>query len=386
MTASIQVKNCYLYVVLAYKDPNGKRRCKWISTGLKEKGNKMYVRTRLDEYIEKYSYLETGNNPKDVFFLDYLDQWSRKYSTQVQKNTWETYSVIIQKHIIPYFTPANYRLEEITPRIIYEFYEYLTEQGNLSTGEGLSTASVKKVSTIMNLCLRSALIKGMIPLNPTIGIPIPKSAGKKQHKHVCTTKEEAQTLLNVFKGSPYQLIVYMCLFYGLRKSEVLGLKWKYVDLDNNSFHVRSIITKSMTVIEKDSPKTEESEATYELLPDFRNMLLKLRAEQEEKKLLLGSDYHDSGYVFCKDDGSYYRPDCIYRTFVNMIKKAGLERMRIHDLRHSAASVLFDLGWDIEKVKGWLRHRDIETTSNIYIHYNHKHIKKLTEELKGLYEI
>lgn len=70
----------------------------------------------------------------------------------------------------------------------------------------------------------------------------------------------------------------------------------------------------------------------------------------------------------------------------MIKKAGLERMRIHDLRHSAASVLFDLGWDIEKVKSWLRHRDIETTSNIYIHYNYKHIKKLAEELKGLYEM
>ena len=120
--------------------------------------------------------------------------------------------------------------------------------------------------------------------------------------------------------------------------------------------------------------------------DEEEMLLRIKAEQEEKKLLLGSDYHDSGYVFCKDDGSYYRPDCIYRTFVKMLKKAGLERMRIHDLRHSAASVLFDLGWDIEKVKGWLRHRDIETTSNIYIHYNHKHIKKLTEELRGLYEI
>ncbi len=386
MTASIQVKNGYLYVILAYKDPSGKRRRKWVSTGLKEKGNKMYVRTRLEEYIEKYSYLESGKIPRDVYFLKYLEEWSRKYSTQVQQNTWETYSGIIEAHIIPYFTPPNYRLEEITPRIIYEFYEYLTERGNLLTGKGLSTSSVKKVSTIMNLCLRSALIKGMIPLNPVIGIPIPKCEGRKQHKHVCTTKEEAQAVLNVFRGSPFQLLVYMCLFYGLRKSEVLGLKWKYVDFDSDSFQIRSVITKSLTVIEKDSPKTNESEATYELLPDFREMLIKLKSEQKEKKQLLGSNYHDYGYVFCKDDGSYYRPDCIYRTFVNMIKKAGLERMRIHDLRHSAASVLFDLGWDIEKVKSWLRHRDIETTSNIYIHYNHKHIKKLAEELKGLYEM
>ena len=386
MTASIQVKNGYLYVILAYKDPSGKRRRKWVSTGLKEKGNKMYVRTRLEEYIEKYSYLESGKIPRDVYFLKYLEEWSRKYSTQVQQNTWETYSGIIEAHIIPYFTPPNYRLEEITPRIIYEFYEYLTERGNLLTGKGLSTSSAKKVSTIMNLCLRSALIKGMIPLNPVIGIPIPKCEGRKQHKHVCTTKEEAQAVLNVFRGSPFQLFVYMCLFYGLRKSEVLGLKWKYVDFDSNSFQIRSVITKSLTVIEKDSPKTDESEATYELLPDFREMLIKLKSEQKEKKQLLGSDYHDYGYVFCKDDGSYYRPDCIYRTFVNMIKKAGLEKMRIHDLRHSAASVLFDLGWDIEKVKSWLRHRDIETTSNIYIHYNHKHIKKLAEELKGLYEM
>ena len=282
MTASIQVKNGYLYVILAYKDPSGKRRRKWVSTGLKEKGNKMYVRTRLEEYLEKYSYLESGKIPRDVYFLKYLEEWSRKYSTQVQQNTWETYSGIIEAHIIPYFTPPNYRLEEITPRIIYEFYEYLTERGNLLTGKGLSTSSVKKASTIMNLCLRSALIKGMIPLNPVIGIPIPKCEGRKQHKHVCTTKEEAQAVLNVFRGSPFQLFVYMCLFYGLRKSEVLGLKWKYVDFDSNSFQIRSVITKSLTVIEKDSPKTDESEATYELLPDFREMLIKLKSEQKRK--------------------------------------------------------------------------------------------------------
>ena len=108
-----------------------------------------------------------------------------------------------------------------------------------------------------------------------------------------------------------------------------------MDFENNSFLIKEVITKHITVIEKETPKTEESEGTYELLPDFKDMLLAIKAEQEENRRLLGGAYHDSGYVFCKADGTYYRPDCVYRIFVRTLKKAGLERMRVHDLRQSS---------------------------------------------------
>ncbi len=387
MTDCIKEKGGYLYVIFTYCDPKDKQwKHKWVSTGIKAKGNKKLVMAQLDEYRKAYAYLESDEKEEDVYFLSYMKVWHEKRKADIALNSWESYDAAIKKHIIPYFEEKNYRLDEITSKIVYEFYEYLGEKGNRVTGEGLSTASIKKVASAMHLCLKTALLKGMIPFNPTVDIPIPKRTGKKQHKHVCTTQEEAQTLLNAFKDSPIKLIVYMCLFYGLRKSEVIGLKWKYVDFENNSFLIKEVITKHITVIEKETPKTEESEGTYELLPDFKDMLLAIKAEQEENRRLLGGAYHDSGYVFCKADGTYYRPDCVYRIFVRTLEKAGLTRMRVHDLRHSSASVLFDLGWDIEKIKSWLRHRDIETTSNIYTHYNRKHIKKLAEELKDLYEI
>ena len=115
-------------------------------------------------------------------------------------------------------------------------------------------------------------------------------------------------------------------------------------------------------------------------------ILKEREKQDAQRELFGSTYLEMGYVFTMPNGRYYRPDGFTRMFQKRLEKAGLPSMRFHDLRHSAASVLFDLGWDIEKIKNWLRHRDIETTSNIYTHISKERKKLMAEELEDLYKI
>ena len=385
MTAHIQVKDGIMYVVLTYYTQNGRKR-KWISTGLKEKGNKMLVKKELDKYIDEYSYLETGQNPNEVIYSEYLTSWHEKRKDQIELSSWQAYSAVIYTHIKPYFEERKFTFNDMTPKTIFEFYEYLSKHGNKRTGEGLATATIKKIASVIKLSLADARVVGLVETNPATDIKIPRVKGQKQVKKIYMNKTEAQKVLDAFKDDPIQPMVYMALFYGLRKSEVLGLKWENVDFNENTFEIKSTLVKNATIIEKDNTKTEESNAVFEMLPQVRKILLKEREKQDAQRELFGSTYLEMGYVFTMPNGRYYRPDGFTRMFQKRLEKAGLPSMRFHDLRHSAASVLFDLGWDIEKIKNWLRHRDIETTSNIYTHISKERKKLMAEELEDLYKI
>ena len=386
MTAKIHSKNGYLYVVLTYRS-NGEIKRKWVSTGLKEKGNRLALKQELDTYISKYSYLETGELPEDVLFVDYLKKWHEQRKDEIELDTWESYDVAVTKHIVPYFEGKALRLDDVTPKMVYEFYDYLSKSGNRVTGEGLSQSSMKKIASALKLCFKSAVMIGVLEVNPTVEVTLPKN-NKKQSavKTVYMSKDEATKLLKVFEGEQLFPVVYMALFYGLRRSEVIGLRWDSIDFDNDTFEINHTIVQHKTLLEKDSTKSEESQAEFELLPQFKRILLKLKDQQDENRKLLGDAYNDTGYVFVWDNGDFFKPNWVTRKFRNTVKSAGLPPMRFHDLRHSTASILFDLGWDIEKIKNWLRHADIETTSNIYTHISKDRKKLMAKELEDLYDL
>ncbi len=383
MTASIQTKKGFMYVVLCYY-VNGEKHLKWLSTGLKEKGNKKFLKSQLDDYIEKYSYLEEARLPEEVFFVPYLKKWLQDHKDTIAKSTGEAYEVVANAHIFPYFEERNLKLKNITPKVISEFYNFLHVSGNHKTGDGLSYSSIKKSATIIKSCLNDAYVLELISFNPAIGVKIPKGAGEKQFKRAYKTAEEAQEILEAFKGHELFPIVYMTLFYGLRRSEILGLKWENIDFEENTFEIKSTIVRIKSIIHSDETKTADSNATFELLPEFKDMLLELKAQDDENRRMLGSAYLDYGYAFCRPNGDFYRPDFISNKFSAVLKEAGLPHMRFHDLRHSAASVLYDLGWDIERIKSWLRHSDIKTTSNIYLHISKERRKIDAYELRDLY--
>ena len=186
MTASIQTKKGFMYVVLCYY-VNGEKHLKWISTGLKEKGNKKFLKSQLDDYIEKYSYLEEARLPEEVFFVPYLKKWLQDHKDTIAKSTGEAYEVVANAHIFPYFEERNLKLKNITPKVISEFYNFLHVSGNHKTGDGLSYSSIKKSATIIKSCLNDAYVLELISFNPAIGVKIPKGAGEKQFKRAYKT-------------------------------------------------------------------------------------------------------------------------------------------------------------------------------------------------------
>ncbi len=110
-----------------------------------------------------------------------------------------------------------------------------------------------------------------------------------------------------------------------------------------------------------------SKATYKLTPKAREIFESLKANQEENKKLFGSEHIQSDYIFVWQNGKLFRPDYVTRDFQKVLKKNGFAHMRFHDLRHSFASILHDKGYSLKKIQKWLRHSDIETTGNIYVH-------------------
>lgn len=234
--------------------------------------------------------------------------------------------------------------------------------------------------------LDHAVMMGDIDYNPALRVPIPKDTTESSHdeKIVFLTAQEAQEMLNAFSGHPLEPIVYVTLYYGLRRSEVLGLKWDAIDFENNTISIKHVVVKNKTVVAKDSTKSYSSRRTFEILPEVKDLLLKLKEEEAVNRALYGAAYKESDYVFKQDDGTLFRPDSLTRSFQRVLARHGLQKMRFHDLRHTTASVLFDKGWDINEIKEWLGHADIETTANIYTHISHMKKVSLAKNMENTF--
>ena len=114
------------------------------------------------------------------------------------------------------------------------------------------------------------------------------------------------------------------------------------------------------------------------------MLLRLKAKQEEYRKVFGKEYIENDYIFKKPDGSLYRPDSLTRTFQRVLKRKGYEHIRLHDLRHATATILYAKGWKVLEMQRWMRHSDIKTTLAIYTHLTNEQVVESSKSLNGLF--
>lgn len=308
---------------------------------------------------------------------EFFTEWLNDEKLELQRSTYEAYTVYINRHIIPYFEDNAPILEELTPRNIKDYINYIRTAGRLDGKKGgLSTVSVKKHLSVIKQALNDAVIFGYINSNPAQAVKLRRTFGQYSRRTVMLTAEQAQKVIDCFKGHNLFPVVVIALYYGLRRSEVLGLRWSSIDFSSNEMRIEHTVVKSLTIEAKDTLKTEGSKATYQLFPEVREMLLKLKKKAPE----------NSDYVFVWPDGRLFRPDYVTKVFERTLVRNGLPKMRFHDLRHSTASILFDKGLSIEDVKNWMRHSDIETTSNIYLHYGSARKMLVADSLNGLFTI
>lgn len=379
MVASLRTKGDRYYAVISYKD-GGVNKQKWVALGLPVKNNKRKAESMLDGVLAEFEEELARKQAKPVGtpYAEYLKDWLEKKKPFVELSTWEGYQTYVERHVIPYFEKLSLSVEDLKPKHIQDYYNYKYTEGRLDGKPGgLSIPSIKKHSIVIKESLDDAVLREIIPRNPAVGVKLPaKDVATKERTFL--TAESANELLKAFDGHPLQAIVYVTLYYGLRRSEVLGLRWSSIDFEKNTLTINHTVVKNKTIVEKDTTKTQASYHTYVLIDDVKRVLL----ERYNNRCA----FNTSDYVFTWPDGTLMRPDSVTRSFQRVLKNHGLKPMRFHDLRHSTASVLLDMGWDIMDIKTWLRHANVSVTSDIYTHITEERKAKMANDLNSLFSI
>ena len=381
MTGSVQVKNNKLYVVLSYKIENGEHKTKWVGTGLKSDGNKRKVEKMIPDLINQYIGLEY--NPNKHLFLDEVDKWLERQKGQVRQSTHEAYEICINAHIKPYFEKMGLDIKDLSTKHLMDYYDFKFRKGRADGKGGLDPQTIKKHAAIFRSVLSYAVLNGYVDKNVADLVPTPKRASKKSVAKTITL-DEANKIIEAFDNNDLQPLVQLTLTYGFRRSEVLGLKWSAIDFEKDRIDVEHTIVRVKTIMATDDTKTDESEAGLPLIDDAREMLLQLKARQEEYRKAFGKEYIENDYIFKNPDGSLYRPDSLTRTFQRVLKRKGYEHIRLHDLRHATATILYAKGWKVLEMQKWMRHADIKTTLAIYTHLTNEQVVESSKTLNGLF--
>ena len=271
------------------------------------------------------------------------------------------------------------------------YFKYCLKYGkiNQKTGkrEPLSVRSVRSYKSILYAVFNQALIDGLIKVNPVLGIPV---HGKKNQDYsedlLFLTEEEIGELLHFLADYYPRLlgIAFMGAYYGLRRSEILGLKWSAIDFNHKTVTINHTLVRVKTVSATDSTKTHSSKRVLNLFDTAEKCLLKIRDEQEYNKSFFQSSYKNiDNYIFTWEDGTPYDPNYISKLFKKATKDFGRPEISLHKLRHSCASMLINKGWDIKKLQYWLGHADTQTTLNIYAHFNRMRLNTSENDLSEI---
>ncbi|HLZ57904.1 MAG TPA: site-specific integrase [Ktedonosporobacter sp.] len=188
------------------------------------------------------------------------------------------------------------------------------------------------------------------------------------------TEEQAQVFLTTIQGHKWEALFVLALATGMRRGELIGLKWQDINFKAGTLQVVRVLTRVPTkmperehVYIEAEPKTEKSRRSIQLAPFALNALKEHRLRQLENKLQAGADWQDHDYVFCTLHGTHLNPNHIVVEFKKLLRQADLPNIRFHDLRHSAASLLLSLGIHPKVVQELLGHTQISITMDVYSH-------------------
>ena len=243
--------------------------------------------------------------------------------------------------------------------------------------KGVSANTVIHRHANIRKALQYAYKIGLISNNPADRIERPR---KEPYVGDFYNERELKQLFEAIKGDPLELPALLAAYYGLRRSEVLGLKWSAIDFEKKTITIRHVVTEAeidgkMTIIEKDRTKTKSSHRVLPLVKPFEDALLRLKEEQNDNRKLCGNSYNTDylDYINVNAIGERLKPGYLTAHFPLIIERNGLRRIRFHDLRHSCASLLCSNGVSMKEIQEWLGHSNISTTANIYTHleYNSK---------------
>ena len=294
--------------------------------------------------IELSEQLAIRNPTSKIFFHLYLSNWLEQTLPTLAPSTQVSYTRNVNKKIIPYFAEHPIELNKLRPAHISKYYHELLSQG-------LSPNSVRRIHANIHKALKQAVIDGYIQRNPSEGLTI---SNPERYCAQYFSPEECRTLLVFIKGTPLEIPITLAILLGLRRSELLGLKWSAFDFETHIVRIQNSLQRIHgEIIERQTLKRKSSHRTLPISPELEAILEPYRKGE--------------GYVCIHSDGLPYTPDQLYCEFQKALTDAGLRHIRLHDLRHTCAALLLQNKIPLVEISNYLGHSSLAITMDLYGH-------------------
>jgi integrase len=351
----------WAYVVDVGPDPaTGKRRRKWKGGFPRERDAREALNVVLTQLAEGRYTAPSGTTVAS--FL--IDEWLPSREHRVRPSTLLSYRQALDGRVVPRIGALE--LRELRPKHVAELYSALLESGGRDArrGPGLSARTVRYTGMLFTRALDDAVRLGYLSTNPAKLVERPRP---REREMATWTAPEARRFLEHVREDRLYALWALYLTTGLRRGEALGLRWGDVELDAGRLAVRRTLIAVDGKPAWSEPKTERSRRVVALDVETVAVLRVHRTRQLEERLALGTGYRDNGLVYATVAGHELHPDNVTNAFDRHVKAAGLPRIRLHDLRHSAATLLLEEGVPLKVVSERLGHSSIAITGDLYQH-------------------
>jgi len=330
----------------SYFAPDGKRR--YVSAKKKSEAEKALRQAMAD--ADRGLVFDAGTLTLGVYLED---KWLPEIKDTVRRKTFAQYESVVRCHLAPVL--GRLKLVSLTPAHARALYREKLDSG-------LAPRTVQYIHTTLHKALKQAVMDGLIPRNVTEAVKAPQAL-KKEIRPL--NPAQIKALLSATRGDRLEALYVLAIHTGLRRSEILGLKWTDVDLDTGNLSVQRSLLRGGTF---NPPKRNKSRRTVKLTGQAVEALKSHRARQNEERLCLGSLWEDHDLVFPNRLGKPMNADNLYhREFKPLLMKAGLSGFTFHSLRHTCATLLCSKNVNPKIVQEMMGHATISQTMDTYSH-------------------
>lgn len=343
-------KNSWQIQIYTSKGSDGKYH-RHLETVKGRKGDAQRRLTELLTSLDKGVYAP----PSKLTVADLLNQWIQGYvKTNCSIRTLDAIQSIAKHHLIPML--GHTQLKQLQPSAIQAYYSRACEK--------LSARSVHYHHRILKQALKYAIRQGYLGHNPCDLVDPPSPKGKPMRT---LTQSEVTDLLIAANNNRYYPVIYMAVSTGLRQAELLGLRWRDIDIASRSISVNRVLYKRCGICQFNEPKTAHSRRRVSMTAKLAEFLAEYRLERERLYHEIGKTISLDDLVFANIEGKPMDPGVLTHNFARIAKKAGLQGVRFHDLRHTFASLMFLRGAKPKVISEALGHASVAFTMDVYSH-------------------
>lgn len=335
------------------------------------------VKQKLKEHRSTKKMIKKKSIKLEDWILEYLEKYKKN---ELKITTYDSYMCIYRKHIEG-TKLGKTRLDRVSLEMLQQYY-------NGKIKEGYSSKTVREVGTIINSAFNMAVKIRLLSENPNLYTTIPK---KEKYKAKILGKDEVEKIIREAKEEELYPIIVTTVYTGMRKGEVMALKWEDVDFQERKISIKGSLCR---VEEKPDekghrcaryeilePKTKKSIRTVPMLDEVYDALMEQKRRQNANKELYKEVYQDQGLVFANATGNFIAQRPFMEKYHDFLKKYGITDIRFHDLRHTFASLLIESNVSMKVIQELLGHSTITTSMDIYTHISDKTKEQAMELLR-----